>query len=392
MKKVKSIIQFIIIIVGLLLSIWSQSWLLIVIVFIVSVLSWCPSLHSNITQLSTKLSSFQQKVIEWCLAIITALIVLWFVQNFVFSFFLIRSTSMLPVFDVDELVVIDKLAYGSAVNKNNSTRYRRLKGYTKIKHGDIIALHFPEADTVFKDHKENYYFIKRKYEATKSYMSLLDSKLAYCKVSDRKPFIKRIVALPGDTLKIANGSLYVNNNYQPVNEYSINIYQIKSGVDSSVQNNILKQAFQQYYENGHQYVELQNKVIKNNAWDQYLIKVVDPMNRPSPYVFPFVRSYFWNASYMGPIIIPTKGKTVYLSLANLPLYKRIIESYEGNKLEVREQEIYINNICSKQYTFKMNYYWVAGDNKKHSFDSRYWGFVPENHIIGKIIMLTDKAS
>ena len=122
--------------------------------------------------------------------------------------------------------------------------------------------------------------------------------------------------------------------------------------------------------------------------ESFLEKDSEPLNMPDAYVFPFSPYYFWNASYWGPVVVPLKGSTVSLTLRELPLYRRIIETYEGNQLELEGAVIKINGKVAKNYTFKMNYYWVAGDNRPHSFDSRYWGFVPENHIVGTVSVLS----
>ena len=118
---------------------------------------------------------------------------------------------------------------------------------------------------------------------------------------------------------------------------------------------------------------------------------IDKMLAPSKdwdnNIFPFSKNYPWNVDNFGPITIPKKGVTIDLTIDNLPMYERIIDLYEENELEVKDSVIYINGDVAGKYTFKMNYYWMMGDNRHNSADSRYWGFVPEDHVVGKAVFI-----
>ena len=125
----------------------------------------------------------------------------------------------------------------------------------------------------------------------------------------------------------------------------------------------------------------------------WVVNIVPVPVREMINVYPINHDYGWTRADYGPVWIPKKGATLDLTLANLPIYERVIKNYEGNALEVRDGKIYINGSEATSYTFKMDYYWMMGDNRDMSADSRYWGFVPEDHIVGSpmfVIISIDK--
>jgi signal peptidase I len=253
--------------------------------------------------------------------------IIWLVFHlFMFQVVYVDSASMRNTLFEGDYIVVNKLAYGARLPTTplslpfSSTKsflnwihlpYLRLPGYTHISRNDVMVFNLPTDD--------------------------------YLPVDERELYIKRCVALPGDTLKMDSARIFIN---------------------SKIQNDI--QPLPGF------------KISSKNMYN--------------PNFFPNNSHFKWNLDYIGPIVIPKKGDSVKLTIDNLDLYKKIIGIYENSKLETKGPDIFINGKKINSYTFKMNYYFVLGDNRHNSIDSRYWGFVPEDHIIGKASMLLYSSS
>nr|WP_321451214.1 signal peptidase I [uncultured Carboxylicivirga sp.] len=381
----KAIIRYTLTILFLLVSLWAQSWLLVILLIIHLFVLWHQPTQKRINIWFNKQSKHNQNIYSWILASVYAIIIILFINVYFFGIYTLRSSSMEPTYKTGNVFIMNKVEIGTGKSIDDPDSYHRIRGIDKLDYGEVIVFHFPEADTVFIDHpKENYHYKKRELKLSGKANSMKNSKTEFTPINQRPRFIKRIIAIPGDTLKIIDGNYYINSQLYQYNNLLINKYVLQKNTPKNIQSSILNNAHSAYTEDGKQIIEIQEKVVENHKWTIYLKRQEQPLNMPDPYIFPFSTSSLWNASFWGPSVIPAKGTTIEINEDNIALYIRIIETYEGNKIKLRGRDIYINGKICHHYTFKMNYYWVAGDNRPHSFDSRYWGFVPENHIIGVI--------
>ena len=287
---------------------------------------------------------------EWLDAIIFAVIVVTFINIFFFQAFKIPSSSMEKTLYTGDHLFVSKLTYGPRVPQTPLTvpfthnvifgkesystliqnDYRRLKGLRNVRRGDIVVFGFPNGDTVLrKAPSEDYYSLCRFYGKQKV-ISTLGPVVA--RPADKVDhYVKRCVAIPGDTLEIRDGLVWIDG----VKQETYPGMQISRNLEK-VQND--------YRE-----------------------------------IFPFSPDYTWTRDEFGPLWIPQKGATVELTRENLPLYERIIRVYEHSSVE--------EALAAGSYTFKQDYYFMMGDNRHNSLDSRYWGFVPEDHIVGRPVVI-----
>ncbi len=362
---------------------------------------------------------------EWTEAIVFAIIAATIIRTFFFEAYTIPTPSMEKSLMVGDYLFVSKASYGARIpmtpiafpfahsnmpgsNLNCYVDWLdypaiRLPGFTKVQRHDIVVFNFPEGDTITANiENPSYYSLCRTngrdnilFNRPLSYngRDTLPGSIVVRPLDREENYIKRCIGTPGDSLSVRNGQVYINGVLDEIPGESQMKYVIRSkeplgqGVFKKLDitddgSNIYRQIGSHYFYDMNLTKSSLDKLKQFPEVDSVIADIAPP-GSDSLEIFPFSSHYKWNVDNFGTLWIPKKGVTVKLDINNLPLYRRLISVYENNQLEVKGSSIYINGTLATSYTFKMDYYFMMGDNRHNSEDSRFWGFVPEDHIVGR---------
>jgi signal peptidase I len=434
-KKTKWIKFAIVSILYLAFSIWDNNyWLLLgeIVIFDIYISKFIPWSGWKKSENKTL-----RVIADWADTIIFALIAVYFINIFIFQMYKIPSSSLEKTLLVGDYLFVNKLSYGPRVPNTPLAfplthhtlpflnirsyshwpywNYKRLKGLGSVKRNDIVVFNFPAGDTVaLKVQNSDYHELvyRNGWERVNTDKRIFGD-VVYRPVDRRENYVKRCIGLPGDSLQIIENQVYIDGKLLPApKKIQFNYFVETQGpfftekqfrqLDVSKDDRfLLKEGVytQKDFdnlgisknENGHYnpvyripLTQDAVNLIKKNGWARS-IRIEPDFEGGGTY--PYNYNTGWTRDNFGPIWIPKKGETIVLNDENLALYTRCIVNYEGKTLRRSENKIYINGTPANSYTFEYDYYFMMGDNRHNSLDSRCWGFVPEDHIVGQPILI-----